>query len=111
MTTNSFFPPCVSSADVITTLQQRGYAVLDAQAVSTLSHIDVAVLEALHPSWNDLPPDLYLKDGGRYRRRRHASYVVHGDSVEPVAHRAHWQPRRNPRGPSYCRPWAPCVQN
>jgi hypothetical protein len=92
MTTNSFLPPCVAPADVITTLQQRGYAVLDAQAVSILSHIDLVDLQALLPSWNDLPPDRYLKDGGRYRRRRHASYVVHGDSVEPVAHRAHWQP-------------------
>jgi hypothetical protein len=92
MTTSSFLPPCVAPADVIATLQQRGYAVLDAQAVSTLSHIDLADLQALLPSWNDLPSDLYLKDGGRYRRRRHASYVVHGDTVEPVAHRAHWQP-------------------
>ncbi len=92
MTTHSFLPPCVAPADVIAALQQRGYAVLDAQAVSTLSHIDLADLQALLPSWNDLPPDLYLKDGGHYRRRRHASYVVQGDSVEPVAHRAHWQP-------------------
>lgn len=92
MTTNSFLPPCVAPADVTTTLQLRGYAVLDAQAVSTLSHIDLADLEALLPSWNDLPPDQYLKDGGRYRRRRHASYVVHADTVETVPHRAHWQP-------------------
>ena len=92
MTTNSFLPPCVAPADVIATLQQQGFSVLDALAVSTLSHTDLADLQTLLPSWDDLPPDLYLKDGGRYRRRRHASYVVRGDSVQPVAHRAHWQP-------------------
>lgn len=92
MTTNSFAPPCVAPTDVIANLRQRGYAVLDAPAVSTLTQIDLADLQTLLPSWNDLPPDLYLRDGGRYRRRRHASYVVHSDSVEPVTHRAHWQP-------------------
>jgi hypothetical protein len=39
-----------------------------------------------------LPPDNHLKDGGRYRRRRHGSMVVTADSVQPVPHRAHWQP-------------------
>ena len=28
------------------------------------------------PSWDALPPDAHLRDGGRYRRRRHASFVV-----------------------------------
>jgi len=92
MTTNTFSPPCVAPDDAIAALRQQGYAVLNAQSVSALSHIDLPDLNALVPSWNDLPPDLYLKDGGRYRRRRHASYVVQGDTVQPVAHRAHWQP-------------------
>ncbi|MBC7860461.1 MAG: 2OG-Fe dioxygenase family protein, partial [Burkholderiaceae bacterium] len=36
----------------------------------------------------------YLKDGGRYRRRRHACFVQDGDAGAPraVPHRAHWQP-------------------
>jgi hypothetical protein len=42
--------------------------------------------------WNDLPPDRYLRDGGRYRRRRHGCFVVEGDRVDAVPHRAHWQP-------------------
>jgi hypothetical protein len=49
-------------------------------------------LQPLQSSWDDLPPDVWLKDGGRYRRRRHASFVVEGDIVARVAHRAHWQP-------------------
>ena len=44
------------------------------------------------PSWNDLPPDAYLKDGGHYRRRRHSCFVVNGESALQTEHRAHWQP-------------------
>jgi hypothetical protein len=47
---------------------------------------------ALRPSWDDLPPDNYLKDGGHYRRRRHSCFVVQGGEVERAPHRAHWQP-------------------
>jgi hypothetical protein len=46
----------------------------------------------LQPSWDALPPDQHLKDGGRYRRRRHSCFVVEGEAVTQVAHRAHWQP-------------------
>ena len=52
----------------------------------------VEVVQAWRPLWNDLPPDNYLKDSGRYRRRRHSSFVVEGHRVEQVPHRAHWQP-------------------
>lgn len=44
------------------------------------------------PLWDDLPPDRYLRDGGRYRRRRHGSFVVEGNECRLVPHRAHWQP-------------------
>jgi hypothetical protein len=39
-----------------------------------------------------LPPDRYLRDGGRYRRRRHGCFVVDGVQVQPQPHRPHWQP-------------------
>ena len=42
--------------------------------------------------WSSLPPDEYLRDGGRYRHRRHASFVVQGDEATQAPHRAHWQP-------------------
>jgi hypothetical protein len=82
----------VAAIDTIATLQRQGYAVLNAHSVAALAQCDLADLNALVASWNDLPPDRYLKDGGRYRRRRHASCVVQGDQVQPVPHRAHWQP-------------------
>lgn len=49
-------------------------------------------LAQLAPLWEGLPPDHHLKDGGRYRRRRHGSVVVTADGVQVVPHRAHWQP-------------------
>ena len=49
---------------------------------------------ALAASWDRLPPDAHLKDGGRYRRRRHACFVQDLDSgaLAQTPHRAHWQP-------------------
>jgi hypothetical protein len=92
MTTNSFSPPCVALADAVPTVQRQGYAVLSAASVCELLQIPLTELMALVPSWGDLPEDQYLKDGGRYRRRRHASYIVQDNAVHTVPHRAHWQP-------------------
>ena len=48
----------------------------------------------LVPAWQDLPPDAHLKDGGRYRQRRHACFVqeVATNTLTQTPHRAHWQP-------------------
>jgi hypothetical protein len=73
-------------------LRDPGYAVLDAQGVGQLCGCELPDLMALAPSWDDLPADAYLKDGGRYRRRRHSSFVVDEQSVTQAPHRAHWQP-------------------
>ncbi len=91
--TTSFSPPALAEpSDVGTTLAQQGYAVLDAPGVCAVSGGSLAELNALRPLWADLPPDAYLKDGGRYRRRRHSCFVVQDGQVTQVAHRAHWQP-------------------
>lgn len=44
-------------------------------------------------SWNDLPIDLYMADGGRYRRRRHATYKVDADAIVREPHGPHYQSR------------------
>src|SRR5205814_1868440 len=44
-------------------------------------------------SWNRLPPDQHLRDGGHYRFRRHSCFVVErGGTLSQVPHRAHYQP-------------------
>lgn len=65
---------------------------LGPQSVCELMGCALADLQALRPSWNDLPPDAYLKDGGHYRRRRHSCFVVAGNEITQAPHRAHWQP-------------------
>ena len=65
---------------------------LDPNMFAQLSGCDLAQLNDFKPQWNTLPPDTYLKDGGRYRRRRHSCFVVDGDQVTQAAHRPHWQP-------------------
>ena len=73
-------------------LRQQGYAVLSPQGVCELAGCTMAQLQALLPSWNALPPDNYLKDGGRYRRRRHSCFVAREGDLAQAPHRAHWQP-------------------
>ena len=44
-------------------------------------------------SWNDMPLDTYMADGGRYRRRRHATLSVVAGAREAMleAHQPHYQ--------------------
>jgi len=85
-------PPLTSAVALGASLRTGGSAVLSAADVCALSGVDLGSLQAWAPLWNDLPPDAYLRDGGRYRHRRHSSFVVHGDTVTQAPHRPHWQP-------------------
>ncbi|WP_337877800.1 2OG-Fe dioxygenase family protein [Caldimonas sp.] len=73
-------------------LRERGFAVLDAAGLAAFSGVDPGSFGELSPLWEDLPLDAYLRDGGRYRRRRHASLVLEEGQHRVVPHRAHWQP-------------------
>jgi hypothetical protein len=78
--------------DLGSVLQHQGYAVLAAADVAQRAQLDLNDLLALLPSWDSLPPDNYLRDGGRYRRRRHSCFVFNQGAVAQVPHRPHWQP-------------------
>jgi hypothetical protein len=91
------FPPQVVqpeswARDLPDALRGPGYAVLGPEALVQTTGAELADLQRIALSWNDLPADAYLRDGGRYRRRRHSCFIVEGDSVVQVPHRAHWQP-------------------
>ena len=85
-------PPVVAPDTLPLAVRDQGHAVLNPQGLCSLTQTPLADLMALNPSWNDLPPDAYLRDGGRYRKRRHSCFVVDADAVSPVPRRAHWQP-------------------
>lgn len=45
-------------------------------------------------SWNDLAPDTYLAERGRFRRRRHAVFsVMHDGDIVREPHQPHYQSR------------------
>jgi hypothetical protein len=72
-------------------LRDDGFAVVSAQDVAEIAHVDLEQLLNLSQFWEGLPRDPYLKDGGRYRFRRHSSFKIKGESLAIVPHRAHWQ--------------------
>ncbi len=73
-------------------LSEHGFAVLDAAGVCAWAGCELRQLQAWQPGWDRLAADHYLKDGGRYRRRRHSCFVVDGGALRPLPDRAHWQP-------------------
>jgi hypothetical protein len=79
-------------------LRQDGLSLLQPAELQTTLALPAADWERQWPtlaaSWDRLPPDTHLRDGGHYRMRRHACFVqnLNQESVQAVAHRAHWQP-------------------
>lgn len=85
-------PSFTSPRDLTREVGASGFAALSPDGLSEISGVSADELALLRASWDSLPPDPHLRDGGRYRRRRHACFVVDGDAIEIVPHRAHWQP-------------------
>lgn len=90
-------PRCCTVRDeaaLLGCLRGPGYALLEPAALLELLPLARADLEVLTPSWEHLPRDVHLRDGGTYRYRRHASFVLESDSgtLRQAPHRAHWQP-------------------
>jgi hypothetical protein len=85
-------PPYASPDQTLPQLRRQGYAVLSPQGVCELAGCTLDELLALRASWDRLAADGYLKDGGRYRRRRHSCFVARDGELLQSVHRAHWQP-------------------
>jgi hypothetical protein len=83
-------------AQVGAQLHRDGFAILSVQQVMQIADFNMTNTSA-HPaflaSWNDLPTDEFLADGGRYRFRRHASLRLRGDEWIDEPYRPHWQPK------------------
>jgi hypothetical protein len=83
-----------SPATALASLRESGCALLSAEGVRALVHTAPGELDALRDSWHRLPRDEHLRDGGRYRFRRHSCFTIARDDgqLAQVAHRAHYQP-------------------
>jgi hypothetical protein len=83
----------LADREAVERLSLWGYAFLP--AADALAALDVGVeqLNALRDTWSRLPRDMYLRDGGRYRSRRHSCFVQDFTSsgLSAVPHRPHWQ--------------------
>lgn len=58
--------------------------------------------------WNDLPLDTFMADGGRYRRRRYATFALEGGTIAPRPAEPHYQSLSyNPLNGGIARHFAP----
>ncbi|AJR25518.1 MULTISPECIES: 2OG-Fe dioxygenase family protein [Sphingobium] len=72
-------------------LAEAGYARLS--GADLFERLPSAGWNALARSWDDLGPDLYMADGGRYRRRRHATFACEQGVFTRQPHQPHFQSR------------------
>lgn len=84
--------PPFTPLDQLSPSLKNGFAVISPTDFGKLTHNDLSHWNKLQKYWGNLPPDNYLKDGGRYRKRRHASIILKGSNIELAPHRPHWQP-------------------
>lgn len=85
-------PPLTTLPALPGQLAATGWAVIGGAALAELCGLAPAALQAWRPLWHALPPDPHLRDGGRYRKRRHGCFVASAGQVQAAPHRAHWQP-------------------
>lgn len=74
-------------------LADRGYARIAGADMLRRIGVTPDQWSVFADSWNDLGPDLYMADGGRYRRRRHAAFALDRGSFVRKPHQPHYQSR------------------
>ncbi|WP_348761962.1 2OG-Fe dioxygenase family protein [uncultured Salinisphaera sp.] len=85
--------------DVCRTLAKQNYVFIDGPAAADLltgpAGGALSDWDAFAASWEDMPRDGHMADGGTYRRRRHATLAAHAESDEwfKKAHQPHYQGR------------------
>jgi hypothetical protein len=89
---SSFTPPFCKTHDLARSVEDTGFALLAPSSIEEISGHTTEEWQKLSAHWHELAPDQYLKDGGRYRKRKHSSLVVTGQKIDLMPHRAHWQP-------------------
>ena len=87
-----FEPPYVQAEQFEPRLRELGHAVIAPASLTEALGCQAADLNRLASFWDDLPADDYLRDGGRYRFRRHGCFVAEGQTLTQAPYRAHWQP-------------------
>lgn len=74
-------------------IAQAGYARLQGADSFALLDVEATAWADFARPWDDLGPDLYMADGGRYRRRRHAALRCDKGRFTRKPHQPHYQSR------------------
>ncbi len=84
--------PCFASWTAA--LRGRGYAFVQAPAMAeALRAAGLSDWDGFARTWDDLGLDTYMADGGRYRKRRHAAFLVSRAGVARKPDQPHYQSR------------------
>ena len=75
MNTAAAADPTSPTQEARTTLREKGFAFVPARRFGALLGLEASDEDwrRFAESWNDMPRDTYMADGGRYRFRRHAT--------------------------------------
>jgi hypothetical protein len=84
-------PPVSTRSEVLQNLESKGFCLIDSPSFSKLMGISLTHLSELSGFWDNLRDDHFLNDHGKYRLRRHSSYVVANGKTTLIPHRPHWQ--------------------
>jgi hypothetical protein len=68
-------PWSLAGSAPVRSLQTQGFAMLAPEQLLPLTGLPHAALDEWLPLWDRLGPDEYLRDGGRYRSRRHSCFI------------------------------------
>jgi len=81
------------TADLAGTVRAEGFALLPGAETKALLGLRDTALDAFAASWERLETDAFMADGGRYRRRRHATFTQGpaGAPTQRNPHRPHFQ--------------------
>ncbi len=103
---------------IVDDLSQRDFLFIGAaQAVSLLSDlagVPIGDDQEFLDSWNQLEEDQYMADGGKYRKRRHATYAIMnaGESAKLMPYQPHYQTvDYNPLNGGVARYFAPILDD
>lgn len=79
---------------LVASLAEHGYVFAPAATMREVLHArHLGSWPDFAASWDDLGLDTYMADGGRYRRRRHATLRVTAQAITRMAHQPHYQSR------------------
>lgn len=76
-------------------LGESGFVLMPPTTFERICDVKRAELDVIGRTWERLPRDQYLLDGGHYRSRRHSCLVheLREGALHLAPHRAHWQPK------------------